>query len=108
MKNGMYTRQNADEKWWFHNSCVSWNDSDVHCEGGLIDMIDACESITRATFMRRTDPMERREIEQTLGYGPWLHMRNDWHVSYFRSVLHGERVYGFVHSAIEYVFIKGN
>lgn len=30
----------------------------------------------------------------------------DYHVRYFRSKLRGQRVYGYVHSAIEHVFVR--
>lgn len=35
-------------------------------------------------------------------------MSQDPHVRYFRSSLHGQKVYGFVHSAIEWVFVRTN
>jgi hypothetical protein len=41
-----------------------------------------------------------------LGKTPRLTMAGDYHVEYFRSTLHGCRVYGFRHSAIEYVFTR--
>jgi hypothetical protein len=93
----------------FFNNCVNWDRSDVHAEGGLCDMIDACRSITRKTFLRHVDAESRAEIERGLGYAPHnstarLSMARDHHISYHRSLLHGRTVYLFKHSAIEYVF----
>lgn len=91
----------------FYHSCVGWPQADVHCEGGLCDMIDQRCQITRRTLLKHVDRDELKDLEEQLGYGPWLHMASDWAVEYFRSKLHGKRVYGFRHSAIEYVFVKG-
>ena len=93
----------------FFNNCVNWDRADVHALGGLCDMIDACRSITRKTFLRHVDAHSRAKIERGLGYAPHdagavLTMRRDYHVSYHRSKLHGRTVYLFKHSAIEYVF----
>jgi len=93
----------------FFNNCVNWDRADVHASGGLCDMIDACRSITRKTFLRHVDTNSRAEVERALGYAPHdpgavLTMKRDFHVSYHRSKLHGRTVYLFKHSAIEYVF----
>lgn len=89
-------------------NCVDWPRSDVDREGGLCDLIDTSVTITRRTFLQHVDRQELRALEQLLGYEAHhrqgLTMAGDWHVSYFRSRHHGERVYGFCHSAIEYVF----
>ena len=68
-------------------------------------MIDVRLAITRRTFLQYVDRAELADLESQLGYGQHLHMASDWHVEYFRSTLHGQRVYGFRHSAIEYVFV---
>lgn len=93
----------------FYNNCVNWPHDDVHVEGGLCDMIDARVQVTRHTFVRQVDTKSREQIEALLGYAPHcpdsvLTMTRDYHVTYYRSVLHGQRVYFFKHSAIEYVF----
>lgn len=90
----------------FYNNCVNWPSNDVHREGGLTDMIDQAIDITRDTFLTHVDKDQMKEIENQLGYGPWLRMKNDYHVSYHRSKLHGKTVYFFKHSAIEYVFVN--
>ena len=92
----------------FYNNCVNWPQSDVNAEGGLCDMIDSGIEITRKTFLKHVDKMSLGDIEESLGYvahpSMGLHMASDHHVTYYRGVLHGERVYYFVQSAIEYVF----
>lgn len=93
----------------YFNNCVNWDDSDVHVDGGLVSLIDSSQNITRKTFLRKVNIDELRGIEDSLGYvahhKQGLTMAGDYHVAYFRSYHHGKRVYGFVHSAIEYVFM---
>lgn len=92
----------------YYTNCVNWLPSDVHTEGGLCDLIDACVDITRGTFLRHVNRSDQMELEKDLGYdrhpSQGLTMASDWHVSYHRSKLHGRTVYLFKHSAIEYVF----
>lgn len=90
----------------YYSNCVSWPEEDVDAEGGLCDLVDACRTISRDTFLRHVDSKSRLEVERCLGYKPHsgLTMRQDWAVSYHRSTLHGKPVYLFKHSAIEYVF----
>ena len=94
----------------FYSDCVGWPE-DTQEPGGLSDMIDNCLVISRPTFLKHIDRNELKEISSQLGYSnhykEGLTMSADWHISYYRSNLHGERVYYFKHSAIEYVFIKG-
>ena len=93
----------------FFNNCVSWDSADVHVDGGLCSLIDDRTSIERSTFLQYVDHDELQEIELSLGYSKHykqgLTMAGDNHVEYFRSKHHGERVYGFRHSAIEFVFV---
>jgi hypothetical protein len=95
----------------FYCDCVSWPRSDVHNQGGLCDLVDDRREITRRTFLEHANRGDVRELESGLGYSAHhrqgLTMAADWHVEYFRSKLHGRRVYGFRHSAIEYVFTTG-
>lgn len=94
----------------FDRSCVNWPTADVDAAGGLRDLIDERQQITRRTFLAHVDTAERWTIEHDLGYAVHpsngLTMAGDTHVEYFRSRWHGRRVYGFVHSAIEYVFVR--
>ena len=89
-------------------NCVGWPQHDVDSDGGLCDMISSGRSISRSTFLRHVARRDRETVETALGYalrgGRDLTMRRDWHVAYYRGVLHGVRVWFFKHSAIEYVF----
>ena len=92
----------------FFNNCVGWEPKDVHADGGLCDLIDDRISIERSTFLKHIDRNELNDIARQLGYDSHpkqgLTMAGDFHIEYFRSKHHGEKVYGFRHSAIEYVF----
>ena len=94
----------------FYRTCVDWPEGDVHADGGLCDMIDQATDISRRTFLKHAQDKSRRELERDLGYEDHpkrgLTMAGDYHVSYHRSTLHGERVYFFKWSAIEHVFVK--
>lgn len=92
----------------FYNNCVNWHDDDVDADGGLCDMIDNATDITRETFLKHVDLAALAKLEGELSYArqpsQGLTMAKDWHVTYHRSKLHGQTVYYFRHSAIEYVF----
>lgn len=85
----------------YFNNCVNWDEDDVDA---LTEMIDASLKITRRTFLQHVNWDDMRRLSRHLSYGPDLPMSRDWAVQYFRSKLHGERVYFFTWSAIEYVF----
>jgi len=91
----------------YYNNCATWPDRDVHCPGGLVDMIGEAREVTRRTFLKHVDPHWLRVVESRLGYtgrGSLPTMAQDYHVTYHRSKHHGRRVYYFRHSSIEYVF----
>jgi hypothetical protein len=92
----------------FFSDCVGWPRDDVDEPGGLCDMIQAANDITRKTFLQHVDRADLAAVEAQLSYASHpragLTMAGDWAVSYHRSKLHGERVYYFRQSAIEYVF----
>jgi hypothetical protein len=29
-----------NQQYEYYNNCISWNPDDVHCDGGLLDLID--------------------------------------------------------------------
>lgn len=93
-----------EEKYRYYNNCVNWDKHDVDKSGGLSDMIDSSDDITRNEFLRNVDMNDMRALEQDLGYTRTFKMENDYHVKYYKSKLHGKLVYFFTHSAIEYVF----
>ena len=88
----------------FYCSCVYWSKGDVDSPGGLCDLISQARTITRSTFLRHVSRSSLRELEAVLGYSAWFPMSIDRCVTYYRSKHHGEVVYYFRHSAIEYVF----
>lgn len=93
----------------FFRTCVDWPKADVHAPGGLVDMVDSATNITRRTFVKHIGNDALHEIEATLGYTRLgLAMRDDWHVSYHRSKLHGQRCYYFRWSGIEFVFTRND
>ena len=96
------------KKYGYFNNCVNWDAEDVCTLDGLSNMIENSIEITRKTFLKHTDREQTKDIELQLGYSAHfrqgLVMARDWAVSYYRSKLHGRRVYFFDHSAIEYVF----
>lgn len=87
----------------FINNCVNWPANDV--ETGLIPLIENREQIDRDEFVNKISIPDLILLEKQLGYDDSFEMRNDWHVEYFISKLHNKTVYGFRHSAIEYVFL---
>lgn len=94
------------------NNCVSWPSKDVNASGGLCDMIDSAREVKRETFVSHVSRNCLQSLEASLGYATGsakrnrdMKMKDDYHVRYFRSKLHGKRAYFFIHSAIEYVFV---
>lgn len=97
----------------FYANCVGWPPADVHTSGGLCDMISHAQDISRKTFLKHVSRSDRQELEKTLGYAPHdetavLTIARDFLVSYHKSKLHGQTVYYFRHSAIEFVFTPQN
>jgi hypothetical protein len=96
----------------YYGNCVSWDPNDVDNAGGLIELIDNQMNITRRTLLKWVDRYKLADLEDILGYenhhSKGLTMAADWHVTYFKSRLHGELVYGFRHSGIEYVFVAAH
>lgn len=77
------------------------------------DMTDRARGITYATFMRNVggwekvkdiDPFSYYESPSSRNGG--LKLKNDWAVSYCRSVYRGKSCVYACHSAIEYIFVK--
>lgn len=90
-------------------SCVEYPPHDVDSELGLRSMIGSSKETSRAAFVAATDSTSRKTLEGLLGYSvaktrTYYPMRQDAHVEYFKSVLHGYKVVFLQHSRIEYVF----
>ena len=87
----------------FFTSCVNVAPLDVvH----LTPMIEQRVNITLATFKRHVHPLDYKAVTEALGYGPDLALRNDRHVSYYRSAWRGQTCVFMLHSAIEYIFTE--
>lgn len=71
----------------------------------LTYIIDNSKQVTLSTFKKHVDRDDFKELTSNLGYGKWLPISNDWHISYHKSKTpKGRTVYYMCHSAIEYVF----
>ena len=93
-------------KYRFYSDCVSWPRNQVN---ELCECIDDAIDISRKTFLKHVDRVEQESIERSLEYaGHWkqgLTAAADWGIRYQRSKLNGTRVYMFVQSGIEYIFV---
>jgi hypothetical protein len=68
-------------------------------------IIDHMRDITYQTWRKAVGSRDADQYASQMGYGDWLHIKNDWAVTFFKSRLPDKRpVYGVVHSAIEYVW----
>lgn len=69
-------------------------------------MVDAARSITFATFRRNCAGVQ--DWARSMGYSiageRGLHLKDDWAVSYHKSVYSGRPCYFIRHSAIEYIW----
>ena len=88
----------------FYRRCTDWGPVAAVELGGLSDMVDSMQMVQRRTFLQHADRGDLRVLEAVLGYDKVFPMSNDPYVQYFRAKLYGQRVYGFVWSAMEYVF----
>lgn len=94
-------RAKMGNKFHFVTNCVS---SDGESIGA---MVDQAQDITYRTFAKHCDwqPIAR-ELGYAVGPSPELHMKDDWHIGYYRSKYRGKPCYFFKWSAIEYVFVQ--
>lgn len=94
----------------YYSNCVNWPKTDICNPGGLSDMIYHANTISRQTFKKHVNSIELERLASRLGYAKHpkhgLTMAGDPYITYHRSKLHGQRVYYFRHSNIEYVFVK--
>jgi len=85
----------------FLTSCVLCSQSDVP---DLESMMDESEDITHEDFVEELSTKAYEQFFEELGYGAWLHLKDDYHVSFSRSTFKGEDCVYCTHSAIEYIF----
>lgn len=88
----------------FTTSCVLCEQSDVP---DLEDMMDKSEDITHEDFVEALTKEAYEEFFDELGYNCWLHLKDDYHVSYSRSTFKGEQCVYCTQSGIEYIFSRG-
>ena len=85
-------------------SCVGCEQSDVP---DLHEMMDESEDIEHDDFKEELAEDAYEQFFNELGYGDWLHLKDDYAVSFSRSTFKGEDCVYCTHSAIEYIFTRG-
>lgn len=83
----------------FVTSCVNSTGEAIHA------MIDAARDVTFQTFCRHVSINQlAHDFGYSVGAERGLHLKDDFAVSFHRSVYKGQRCYYMRHSAIEYIF----
>jgi hypothetical protein len=78
----------------------------VHSTAKLInDMTDKARQITYRTFKKYAEGLA--EMADNMGYGPWLKLKDDWAVRFYKSTYNGRPCVYMAHSAIEYIWVGG-
>jgi len=71
------------------------------------DMVERATNITYDTFKKYVDI---REVSKQFGYEmdkrKGLTLKNDWAVSFYKSVFNGHPCYYMCHSMIEYIYCE--
>lgn len=81
--------------------CVNSDGPSIHA------MVEAARDISFRTFAKNVDWQQwATMMGYSIGSEPGLHLKDDWHVSYHKSVYQGQPCYYARHSAIEYIFVK--
>ncbi|MFK1046554.1 hypothetical protein ACIUWC_16075 [Pseudomonas aeruginosa] len=90
----------------YYTQCIDLHDGESARSKGqaISDLVEAARKITFKSLAKHVTGLE--ELEQQLGYGRGLRLRDDYHVTYWKGVYRGEPVYFLIHSAIEHVFIR--
>jgi len=69
-------------------------------------MVEKAREISYRTFRKHCEGLD--DWAQAMGYfrhpSQGLTLKNDWHVTYYKSVFQGKPCYFLVHSAIEYIW----
>lgn len=71
------------------------------------EMTDTAQEITFATFCKHVDMEDLRNVVNGYAWGSekGLHLKDDFMVSYWKSVYDGRPCYYMDHSRIEYIFV---
>lgn len=94
-----------DKRYEYETCCVNVPPEDVNA---LNEMIDGGVQITRGTFLRHCQDVDRwaegqgYELHSSRG----LTLGQDYHVAYFRGEFKGRRCYFLVWSAIEFIWTE--
>jgi len=91
-----------NKKYTFLTSCVHVPKKDVDY---LFEMTDNAVEITQKTFFKYVD---RKEVYEMLGYSRNFPMKNEYHVSYYKSKFKGMKCYFLSWSSMEYIFTESN
>jgi hypothetical protein len=83
----------------FETDCISSDGESINDMRDHDDMV----YVSYRTMRRRCVGLADKAKE--LGYGRWLTLKGDWHVSYHRSIYRGRPCYYMVWSAIEYIWV---
>lgn len=73
----------------------------------LHDMTDRAREVSFATFARHTNwqPVARG-FGCAVGHEKGLHLKDDYHVGFYRSLWRGKPCYYIDHSRIEHIFVQ--
>jgi hypothetical protein len=93
--------QSKDREYVFLTSCISARGEDIDA------MTDGASDI-ETTYAEMAKHCDLSRFEAELGYGEdtGLELKNDWHVSYWKSTYRGCPCYYLDHSRIEYIWVK--
>jgi hypothetical protein len=85
----------------YHTCCVHSTAGAIHAT------VDAARDVTLATIRRHCDGIDdwARAMSYAIGPERGLHLKDDWAVSYHRSVYCGNPCYYIQHSAIEHIWL---
>jgi len=87
-------------KYVYETDCVSADGDDITA------MQDVALPVTLATLRRRCQGILEWELDMGYAiYGHGLKLKNDWHVSYYKSLYRGRPCYYIEHSHIEHVWV---
>ena len=87
----------------YYTSCVNAKADDIY------DMLDHAKEITYRTLLKHVGAKELQTVFSDYDWGPkkqWgLRLKDDWAVSFRKSVYRGRACVFVCHSAIEYIFV---
>jgi hypothetical protein len=90
----------------YETCCVNIDRKDVN---KLCECIDNAKEITYNTFKKYIGLEQVKSLMDDFGYtGSGLHIKNDYHVAYFKSKFKGKKCVYVTWSAIEYIFTETN